>query len=124
MSIRALQVELTAHHNQLLWFCSNGQPLEMSQLTCYVLLIFLARHQICSNCCLLSVFSCSTLPAQILPHATGIAQNRLTLLTKRLAQKERRFPSSPSTAPRTLTCLHDAERPLGAPRPKPLCCLK
>src|SRR5689334_4783534 len=32
MSIRALQVELTAHHNQLLWFCSNGQPLEMSQL--------------------------------------------------------------------------------------------
>src|SRR6478735_8316616 len=32
MSIRALQVELTAHHNQLLWFCSNGQPLEMSHL--------------------------------------------------------------------------------------------
>src|SRR5579864_2100516 len=32
MSIRALQVELTAHHNQLLWFCSNGQPVEMSQL--------------------------------------------------------------------------------------------
>jgi hypothetical protein len=33
MSIRALQVELTAHHNQHLWFCSNGQPVEMSQLT-------------------------------------------------------------------------------------------
>ena len=33
MSIRASRVELTAHHNQLLWFCSNGQPLEMSQLT-------------------------------------------------------------------------------------------
>jgi hypothetical protein len=32
MSIRAFQVELTAHHNQLLWFCSNGQPVEMSQL--------------------------------------------------------------------------------------------
>jgi hypothetical protein len=32
MSIRASRFELTAHHNQLLWFCSNGQPLEMSQL--------------------------------------------------------------------------------------------
>src|SRR6478672_11685836 len=32
MSIRASKLELTAHHNQLLWFCSNGQPLEMSQL--------------------------------------------------------------------------------------------
>jgi transposase-like protein len=32
MSIRASRFELTAHHNQLLWFCSNGQPLEMSHL--------------------------------------------------------------------------------------------
>jgi hypothetical protein len=33
MSIRVSRVELTAHHNQLLWFSSNGQPVEISQLT-------------------------------------------------------------------------------------------
>jgi dGTPase len=32
MSIRVSRVELTAHHNQLLWFSSNGQPVEISQL--------------------------------------------------------------------------------------------
>ena len=32
-AIRVLQIELTAHHNPLLWFCSNGHPIEMSQLT-------------------------------------------------------------------------------------------
>jgi hypothetical protein len=25
------------HHNQLLWFCSNGQPLEMSQLASFII---------------------------------------------------------------------------------------
>jgi hypothetical protein len=32
MSIRASPLKLSAHHNQLLWFCSNGQPVEMSQI--------------------------------------------------------------------------------------------